>query len=99
MLNLRNPVTAIPDLPGYAVAMADDGSLEVEVKKDQNLKSVFISCEFPIPTFFRSNQIQTSIKFVVHLDMGADRAWIKKFSDSFRIATRVSKKCTICKKN
>jgi ABC-2 type transport system ATP-binding protein len=41
VLNLRNPVTAIPDLPGYAVAMADDGSLEVEVKKDQNLNDIF----------------------------------------------------------
>jgi ABC-2 type transport system ATP-binding protein len=41
VLNLRNPVTAMPDLPGYAVAMADDGSLEVEVKKDQNLNDIF----------------------------------------------------------
>jgi ABC-2 type transport system ATP-binding protein len=41
VLNLRNPVTSIPDLPGYAVAMADDGSLEVEVKKDQNLNDIF----------------------------------------------------------
>ena len=41
VLNLRNPVSAIPDLPGYAVAMADDGSLEVEVKKDQNLNDIF----------------------------------------------------------
>ena len=41
VLNLRNPVAAMPDLPGYAVAMADDGSLEVEVKKDQNLNDIF----------------------------------------------------------
>jgi ABC-2 type transport system ATP-binding protein len=41
VLNLRNPVTAIPDLPGYAVAMADDGSLEVVVTKDQNLNGIF----------------------------------------------------------
>jgi ABC-2 type transport system ATP-binding protein len=41
VLNLRSPVDALPDLPGYAVAMAEDGSLEVEVKKDQNLNDIF----------------------------------------------------------
>ena len=33
VLNLRHPVAAAPELPGYAVAIADDGSLEVEVKQ------------------------------------------------------------------
>jgi ABC-2 type transport system ATP-binding protein len=41
VLNVRDPVVEAPDLPGYAVAMADDGSLEVEVKKDQNLNDIF----------------------------------------------------------
>jgi ABC-2 type transport system ATP-binding protein len=41
VLNVRDPVAEVPDLPGYAVAMADDGSLEVEVKKDQNLNDIF----------------------------------------------------------
>jgi ABC-2 type transport system ATP-binding protein len=41
VLNVRDPVADVPDLPGYAVAMADDGSLEVEVKKDQNLNDIF----------------------------------------------------------
>jgi ABC-2 type transport system ATP-binding protein len=41
VLNVRNPVAVAPDLPGYAVALAGDGSLEVEVKKDQNLNDIF----------------------------------------------------------
>jgi len=41
VLNVRNPVAVVPDLPGYAVAIAGDGSLEVEVKKDQNLNDIF----------------------------------------------------------
>ncbi len=41
VLNLRNPVAAAPELPGYAISMADDGSLEVEVNKEQNLNDIF----------------------------------------------------------
>ncbi|NJD31746.1 MAG: ABC transporter ATP-binding protein [Gammaproteobacteria bacterium] len=41
VLNLRNPVAAAPELPGYAVSMAEDGSLEVEVNKEQNLNDIF----------------------------------------------------------
>ena len=41
VLNVRNPVDVAPDLPGYAVAIAGDGSLEVEVKKGQNLNDIF----------------------------------------------------------
>jgi ABC-2 type transport system ATP-binding protein len=41
VLNVRNPVAVAPDLPGYAVAIAGDGSLEVEVKKGQNLNDIF----------------------------------------------------------
>jgi ABC-2 type transport system ATP-binding protein len=41
VLNVRHPVAVAPDLPGYAVAIAGDGSLEVEVKKGQNLNEIF----------------------------------------------------------
>jgi ABC-2 type transport system ATP-binding protein len=41
VLNLRNPVAAVPELPGYAIRMADDGSLEIEVNKEQNLNDIF----------------------------------------------------------
>ena len=39
--NLRHALVRMPDLPGYALALAEDGSLEVEVNKDQNLNDVF----------------------------------------------------------
>jgi ABC-2 type transport system ATP-binding protein len=41
VLNLRHPVAAAPVLPGYALELADDGSLEVVVTKDQNLNGIF----------------------------------------------------------
>jgi len=41
VLNLRHPVAAPPVLPGYALELADDGSLEVVVTKDQNLNGIF----------------------------------------------------------
>ena len=41
VLNLRHPVAAAPELPGYAVTLAADGSLEVEVTKDQSLNGIF----------------------------------------------------------
>jgi len=41
VLNLRHPVAAVPELPGYALELADDGSLEVVVTKDQNLNGIF----------------------------------------------------------
>jgi ABC-2 type transport system ATP-binding protein len=41
VLNLRHPVPAAPVLPGYALELADDGSLEVVVTKDQNLNGIF----------------------------------------------------------
>ena len=41
VLNLRHALVRMPDLPGYALALAEDGSLEVEVNKDQNLNDVF----------------------------------------------------------
>jgi ABC-2 type transport system ATP-binding protein len=41
VFNLRNPIAAAPDLPGYRVAMPDDHTLEIEVSKDQNLNEIF----------------------------------------------------------
>ena len=41
MLNLRQPLAAAPELPGYSVQLAADGSLEVEVTKAQNLNAIF----------------------------------------------------------
>ena len=41
VLNLRNPITAAPELPGYAVTMPDDHTLEIEVSKEQNLNDIF----------------------------------------------------------
>jgi ABC-2 type transport system ATP-binding protein len=39
---LRNPVTAVPELPGYAsVKLVDDHTLEVEVSKEQSLNDIF----------------------------------------------------------
>jgi len=41
VLNVRQPLAAAPELPGYAVKLTDDGSLEVEVTKAQNLNDIF----------------------------------------------------------
>jgi ABC-2 type transport system ATP-binding protein len=41
VLNLRQPLAVAPQLPGYALRLADDGSIEVEVTKEQNLNDIF----------------------------------------------------------
>jgi ABC-2 type transport system ATP-binding protein len=41
VLNLRNPIAAVPALPGYPVTMPDDHTLEIEVSKEQNLNDIF----------------------------------------------------------
>jgi ABC-2 type transport system ATP-binding protein len=41
VLNLRQPLAAAPELPGYAIKLAVDGSIEVEVTKAQNLNEIF----------------------------------------------------------
>jgi ABC-2 type transport system ATP-binding protein len=41
VLNLRCPLEGLPVLPGYAVSVAGDGSLEVEVSMGQNLNDLF----------------------------------------------------------
>ncbi len=42
VLNLRDAVTAAPALPGYAVALVDDHTLEVEVGKERALNDIFV---------------------------------------------------------
>jgi ABC-2 type transport system ATP-binding protein len=41
VLNLHQPLAAVPDLPGYRVSMPDDHTLEVEVSKQQSLNEIF----------------------------------------------------------
>ncbi len=41
VLNLRQPLAEAPQLPGYVLKLADDGSIEVEVTKAQNLNDIF----------------------------------------------------------
>jgi ABC-2 type transport system ATP-binding protein len=41
VLNLRQPLATAPELPGYAIKLAGDGSIEVEVTKAQNLNDIF----------------------------------------------------------
>jgi ABC-2 type transport system ATP-binding protein len=41
LLNLREPMRAVPSLPGYRLAPVDETTLEVEVSKDQNLNAIF----------------------------------------------------------
>ena len=41
VLNPRQPLAAAPELPGYAVQLADDGSIEVEITRSQNLNDIF----------------------------------------------------------
>jgi len=38
---LRNPVTTLPSLPGYAAKLVDDHTLELEVSKEQSLNDIF----------------------------------------------------------
>jgi ABC-2 type transport system ATP-binding protein len=41
VLNFRNPVLAIPDLPGYAARRVDDHTIEVDVSKEHSLNDIF----------------------------------------------------------
>jgi ABC-2 type transport system ATP-binding protein len=41
VLNPRQPVAEVPQLPGYAVKLSADGSIEIEVTKSQNLNEIF----------------------------------------------------------
>ena len=42
VLNFREPVREAPHLPGFAVTLVDDRTLEVEVSKDRSLNDIFI---------------------------------------------------------
>jgi len=41
LLSLRDPLAALPQLPGYPLAWVDDHTLEVEISKEQTLNEVF----------------------------------------------------------
>lgn len=41
VLNLREGLNAVPAVPGYAVTLVDEHTLEVEVSKEQSLNEVF----------------------------------------------------------
>jgi ABC-2 type transport system ATP-binding protein len=41
LLALRNPLTTVPQLPGYGVKLVDDHTLEVEISKEQSLNDIF----------------------------------------------------------
>jgi len=41
VFNLRNPLTSVPELPGYSLTLPDDHTLEIEVSKDQSLNDIF----------------------------------------------------------
>ena len=41
VLNLRSAIPAAPAIDGHAIKRVDDHTLEVELKKDQNLNEVF----------------------------------------------------------
>jgi ABC-2 type transport system ATP-binding protein len=42
VLNLRDPVSAAPHLEGYVTTLQEDGTLEIEVTKEQNLNDIFL---------------------------------------------------------
>jgi ABC-2 type transport system ATP-binding protein len=41
VLNFRDPVTSVPDLPGYAARLVDDHTIEVDVSKEHSLNEIF----------------------------------------------------------
>jgi ABC-2 type transport system ATP-binding protein len=41
VLNLREPLTAVPNIAGYHLHMPDDHTIEVEVSKEQSLNDLF----------------------------------------------------------
>jgi ABC-type sulfate/molybdate transport systems ATPase subunit len=43
VLNLREAITAVPQVPGYEFDLIDEHTLEVEVSKEQSLNEVFAS--------------------------------------------------------
>ncbi|MDQ8038477.1 MAG: ABC transporter ATP-binding protein [Pedobacter sp.] len=45
ILDLREPLAAIPNLPGYPVRLSNPSTLEVDVEKTQSLNAVFTALE------------------------------------------------------
>jgi ABC-2 type transport system ATP-binding protein len=41
LLTLREPIVAAPEVPGYALKLVDDHTLEVEVSKEQDINDIF----------------------------------------------------------
>jgi ABC-2 type transport system ATP-binding protein len=41
VLNLREAVSSVPQVPGYEFELIDDHTLELEVSKEQSLNEVF----------------------------------------------------------
>lgn len=75
VLNLRHPLVRMPDLPGYALALAGDGSLEVEVNKDQNLNDVFAALSARgIEVVSMRNKANRLEELFLHLVEGRDTA-------------------------
>ncbi len=46
VLNTRETLDDTPQLPGYAVRLTDDHTLEVEVSKEQNLNDIFAALTY-----------------------------------------------------
>jgi len=41
VLNFRDPLRSVPDLPGYAARLVDDHTIEVDVSKEHSLNEIF----------------------------------------------------------
>jgi recombinational DNA repair protein RecR len=46
VLNTREAIDETPQLPGYAVRLTDEHTLEVEVSKEQNLNDIFAALTY-----------------------------------------------------
>jgi ABC-2 type transport system ATP-binding protein len=42
VLNLREPLSALPDLSGYPMTLSDPHTLEIEVSREQPLNDIFL---------------------------------------------------------
>jgi len=43
VLNFRCPAATVPELPGYAMRLVDDHTIEIDVKREQGLNAIFAS--------------------------------------------------------
>jgi ABC-2 type transport system ATP-binding protein len=73
VLNLRDPVSAAPVLPGYRISLTDDRTLEVEVSKEQNLNEVFAALSgFGIEVLSMRNKANRLEELFMRLVEGRD---------------------------